>query len=170
MPLVELDPRSLRENPFSLLADEWALLSSGDLKSHNALTVAWGGLGHLWNRDVAFAFVRPTRHTYGFLEERAAFSLNFFGGERREALALCGRLSGRDGDKEARAGLVALDAGGWTAYEGVRLCLRCRVLHSQDLDPARFLDAGIAASYPERDYHRMYVGAVEGACRWEPDA
>lgn len=171
---VRIDPRSLRENPFGLVADEWMIVAAGSPgtcgRDWNGMTASWGGFGELWNHDVAFVFVRPTRHSYGFMEAASRFSLSFLGEGHREALRLFGSLSGRDHDKAAEAGLARrdFDSGGGAVpgFEEARLVLALRKLYAADIDPSRFVDPALAAHYPDRDWHRMYVGAVEGA--WAP--
>ena len=59
----------LNDNIFSLISKDWLLITAGEPERYNAMTASWGGLGHVWNRDVAFVFVRPTRHTYQFMEQ-----------------------------------------------------------------------------------------------------
>ena len=175
MDFRRIDPRSLSMNPFSLIAEEWMLVTAGAPGDWNTMTASWGGFGHLWNRDVAFVFVRPTRHTYGFMERESRFSLSFFGPGMRKALALCGSLSGRDVDKAQAAGITprAFDAAGGAdsanvvAFEEARLVLALRKLHAQDLDPACFVDPSINDHYEALDWHRLYVGAIEAA--WSGD-
>ena len=137
------------------------------------MTASWGGFGHLWNRDVAFVFVRPSRHTFGFMEASEGFTLSFFGEEGRRALQVCGAVSGRDHDKAAMAGLtpLAFEAGGrgWTAFAEARLVFACTKVHSQDLDPRGFIDPSIATHYDDRDWHRLYVGAIEAAWEGKPE-
>lgn len=50
------------ENVFHLLGKDWALITADDGERVNAMTVSRGGMGILWNRPVAFLFVRPQRH------------------------------------------------------------------------------------------------------------
>jgi flavin reductase (DIM6/NTAB) family NADH-FMN oxidoreductase RutF len=101
------------------------------------------------------------------MEGCARFSLSFFGEEHRKALQTCGAISGRDGDKAAKAGLTPrsfeTEAGEWTSFSEARLVLGCRKIHAQDLDPEGFIDPAIAPHYAEGDWHRMYVGAIEAA-------
>jgi flavin reductase (DIM6/NTAB) family NADH-FMN oxidoreductase RutF len=164
---LPFDWRRLGDNSFSLVANEWMLITAGPREDCNMMTASWGGFGHLWNRDVAFVFVRPTRHTFGYMEKNALFSLSFFGEDGRRALQVCGSSSGRDGDKTKAAGITSLTlekgGEGWTAYEEARLVLACRKVHAQDLDPKGFIDPGIAQNYPDHDWHRLYVGAIEAA-------
>lgn len=162
-----IDWRALGENPFTLFAKDWTLITAGKAQAWNTMTASWGGLGHLWNMDVVFCFVRPSRHTFGFIEGHERFSLSFFGEEHRRALEVCGAVSGRDGDKAAKAGLSPRQfegsAGEWTSFREARLVLGCRKIHAQDLDPDSFLDPAIAAHYAKGDWHRMYVAALEAA-------
>lgn len=167
--------RGLGLDPWRLIADEWMLVTAGKLESWNTMTASWGGFGHLWNRDVTFVFIRPTRHTFSFMERSEGFTLSFFAPEHRRILDICGSRSGRDKDKAAEAGIhprmFALNEDGGAssrvAFEEARLVLSCRKIYAQDIAPACFLDPAIETNYPAKDWHRLYVGAIEGA--WERD-
>jgi len=155
-------PRELQENPFKLIGDDWTLVTAGTLESWNTLTASWGGLGVLWGRTTSFIFIRPTRHTFGFLERSERFTLSFFDESWRPALRHAGAVSGRDHDKAAETGLRPVEAvPGGVAFEQARLVIVNRKLHAQDIDPAGFRDPAIEKSYPLRDYHRLYVGEIE---------
>ncbi len=159
--LKETDPRSLGDNPFKLIGDDWMLITAGTLESYNTMTASWGGLGVLWNRDVCFCFVRPTRHTYKFMEDAGRFTLSFFGEEYRGALNYCGSHSGKDVDKTKEAGITpALSESGTVHFAEARLIIECEKIYFQDILPRNFLAPGIAKLYPQKDYHRMYVGAI----------
>ncbi|MBI5548271.1 MAG: flavin reductase family protein [Deltaproteobacteria bacterium] len=159
-----IDPKALALRPFSVLDDGWALLVGG-VDKPNPMTVSWGGLGTVWNRPVVTVYVRPTRHTYGLLNAHPEFTLNFLPEGRRAALDLCGSLSGRDTDKWSAAKLTRL------ASEKVqvprvgeaRLAFECRILADFDFDPSRLLDPAVEALYPQRDFHRAYLGEVLAA-------
>ncbi len=161
MPFEEIPPETIQDNPFRLIGSTWMLVTAGTLQSYNTMTASWGGLGVLWNKNIAICFIRPTRYTYGFMESADRFTLSFFGEEYRDTLNLCGTKSGRDVDKAAATGLipVATDSGAVT-FAQARLVLECRKLYSQDIQPSRFHDATIERHYPKQDYHRMYIGEV----------
>ena len=151
----------IKDNVFKLIADDWMLVTAGSLKSFNTMTASWGTLGELWNRKIAVCFVRPSRHTYQFMEREDVFSLSFFDEKYRDALNFCGTKSGRDVDKMAHTGLTPLTSKSGTVYfEQARLVLICRKIYIQDLDPGKFLDPKIEKQYPKKDYHRMYVGDI----------
>ncbi|MBQ5373195.1 MAG: flavin reductase family protein, partial [Bacteroidaceae bacterium] len=50
-----------QEDVFHLIGKEWMLITAGNIKHFNTMTASWGGLGWLWNKPVAFIFVRPER-------------------------------------------------------------------------------------------------------------
>jgi flavin reductase (DIM6/NTAB) family NADH-FMN oxidoreductase RutF len=106
--------------------------------------------------------LRPTRHTYQFLEEASWYTLSFFDEQYRSALNHIGKVSGRDHDKAAETGLepVALDHQAVT-FRQARLVLVSRKLHAQNLDPAGFVDPSLPRHYEAKDYHRLYVGEIE---------
>ena len=151
----ELDPKELKGNVFSLFDDRWTLITAGTRDRCNTMTASWGGLGVLWNKNVATIYVRPQRYTFEFLENTGSFTLSFFGEQWRKALAYCGSASGRDEDKFAHCGFHVAMAGEEASYiQEADLVLVCRKLYWNDLDPCG-LDC-----YPEKDYHRMYIGEI----------
>jgi len=159
--LKKIKPGALTDNVFRMMGDEWFLFTAGDLVSWNTMTAAWGGLGYLWERPVAFGFVRPQRYTYQFTERRSHFTFCFLGRQHRKALRFCGSHSGRDCDKAAGAGLTpAATRLGNVYFKEARLVLECRKIYWQDVDPAHFVDEALHTIYPARDYHRMYVGEI----------
>jgi flavin reductase (DIM6/NTAB) family NADH-FMN oxidoreductase RutF len=126
----------------------------------NTMTASWGGLGVLWERKVATCYIRPTRHTFGFVEQALQFTLSFFDEKHRKALTYCGTHSGRDTDKVKGAGLTPVKEGGFVYFLEARLVLACRKIYYQDIGPERFLDPRIEGMYPQKDYHRMYIGEI----------
>lgn len=149
----------LNENVFSLISKDWLLITAGAPERYNAMTASWGGLGHVWSRDVAFVFVRPTRYTYQFMEQYDRFTLSFFTKEYKKALSFCGSKSGRDVDKFAATGLTASKSA--PVYpEEARLVLFCRKLFYSDVVPTGMIDKSIEDFY-KNDYHRMYIGEIE---------
>ncbi len=93
-------------DPFTKFEKDWALLTAGTREHFNSMTIGWGSFGTVWNKDVLTVYVRPDRYTWQFLKDSEYFTVSFFPETCREALGLMGRLSGRDGDKAAAAGLT----------------------------------------------------------------
>ena len=139
MQFQEIDIREIKENAIRLIRDEWALITAGDQKKWNTMTVSWGGIGELWGKDVAMIFIRPQRYTYEFIEREDYFTMSFFEKEYKKALSLCGSKSGRDIDKAKEAGLTPLFLGSAVAIEEAKLVFICRKVAYQDLDQLGFL-------------------------------
>lgn len=157
----EVKASELMFNPFTLIDQEWMLVTAGTQQAHNTMTASWGGFGVLWKRYVSMIFVRPQRYSMEFLEHENCYTLNFFDRPYRQALAYCGSHSGRDVDKDHETGLTArydLDA---PYYEEARIVMVCRKLHGQPLDPGCFLDPSIEPeNYPDKDYHKLFIAEI----------
>jgi len=150
---------------FRLFDDRWMLLSAGDFRSgrFNTMTVSWGSLGIMWHKPIAHVVVRPSRHTFSFIENGDSFTLCAFPERYRDALSLLGTRSGRDGDKIADAGLTPCAAAcvAAPAFTEADLVIECRKIYWHDFAPDRFLDASIGRNYPPQgDYHRSYYGEI----------
>lgn len=150
-----------KDNPFTLIGNEWMLITAGTPDNFNTMTASWGGMGRLWDRNVCFIFVRPTRYTYEFMEKNETFSLSFFTKEWRDALVLCGSKSGRDIDKAKATGLEPIPGNhNTTGFAQARMIIECRKIYYYDIIPGQILDPAIDKFYPKKDYHRMYIGEI----------
>ena len=159
----KIDIKQLQGNAVSMFDDKWCLITAGNKDSYNTMTASWGAMGELWNKDVCFIFIRPQRYTLEFTEREEYFTLSFFGDEYKKALTFCGRNSGRDCDKAKETGLTPMEIDGSMSFEESETVIVCKKLFYQDIDPEGFVDKAIdGVCYPEKDYHRMYVGEVVG--------
>ncbi|OPY60060.1 MAG: Flavoredoxin [Syntrophorhabdaceae bacterium PtaU1.Bin034] len=155
-----IEPEQVKDNPFKLIGKDGMLVTAGEAGSFNTMTASWGGLGVLWARNVCFSVVRPTRYTYTFLEKSDSYTLCFFEEKYKDVLTFCGTKSGRDVDKIAKTGLTPVVDDGPIYFEEARLVFQCRKLYFQDIIPGNFKDRDIEAFYPDKDYHRWYVGEI----------
>lgn len=162
---IKISPKELG-NAMKMIGTDWTLITVRDKAQDkvNAMTASWGTMGVLWNRNVAIVFVRPQRYTYGLIGDEERFSLAFFGdNEYRDALALCGKESGRDCDKLALSGLSTVDCGDVPIIREAKTLLVCRKLYEDDLRENCFIDKDMLKFYKEKDYHRFYVCEIEEA-------
>ena len=156
----------IQDNVFKLIGKDWMLVTSGTPDNYNMMTASWGAAGVLWRKPIAITFVRPQRHTFGFLEKQPFFTLSFFPEEQRELLNICGTTSGRDLNKMNIDGLNAVETpSGSVAFEEARLVLECRKIYFDDIKPEFFQVFDIEKIYPAKDYHRFYIGEIIQA--WE---
>lgn len=157
-----------RENAFELIGKEWMLVTAGTPDRFNMMTASWGGIGWLWNKPVAFVFVRPERHTYTFVEENERLTLCFLGHDEamRDAYNFCGTKSGRDFDKAAATGLRPIPTeNGAVSFEQARLTLECRKLFRSDFKAENFIDREVLERWynerPGGSLHTLYVVEIE---------
>lgn len=160
----KIDPKQIEHNVFSMIGDQWMLVTAGSKENCNTMTASWGGLGVLWNKPVATAYIRPQRYTKQFLDENEYFTLSFFGEEYRKALSLCGSKSGRDTDKVKECGFTVMESRDGAPYFGeAELVLVCRKHFVQQMDPANIPEDICSSVYPTRDYHYIYIGEITEA-------
>jgi flavin reductase (DIM6/NTAB) family NADH-FMN oxidoreductase RutF len=144
--------------------DAWFLLTSGDFVKgqYNTMTVSWGSIGMIWSKPFAQVVVRPTRHTYGFIQTFPDFTLCAFDEEHREALRLLGTKSGRDFDKISSSNLTPIPSKKVNAptFAEANLVIECRKVYQAPFNPEHFIDPDIEKCYSENDYHTCYYGEI----------
>lgn len=159
-----LDLEKLTFSPFRTIGKRWMLVSAGDREHYNTMTASWGGLGVLWNKNVAMIYLRPQRYTKEFIEANERFTLSFFDESERSALQFCGSHSGRDCDKAKETGLVPTTLDGSVTFFQAKMVFVCQKLYKQDFLPDGFLDPSLVEkNYPHRDFHTMYVAEILSA-------
>ncbi len=158
---IKKSPKEIRDNPFTLLDDDWMLITAGNKESFNMMTASWGGFGILWNKPVVYIFIRPQRYTLQFTEKHAFFTLTFFEKKYKNILNLCGSKSGKQINKMENIGLTSIETETGNIYfKEARLVMECRKLYSEDIKKSNFIVSTPLSNYPLKDYHKMYIGEI----------
>lgn len=84
--LQKIDPKTLTVNPFTLIGDQWMLITAGTPEHCNTMTASWGGVGVLWRSLPPPAISVPSAHTKEFVDNSDYFTLCFFDESYRKAL------------------------------------------------------------------------------------
>lgn len=160
--MKRINPREIDENVIRLIGDKWMLVAAGDREKFNMMTASWGSMGFLWNKPVVMVFVRPQRYTFEFTEKCDMFTLTFFDERYRQALNVCGSVSGKEVDKVKESELTPyFTETGNPASEEASLVLECRKLYTDFLEEEAFVDRKIVdAQYKEKDFHKVYVAEI----------
>ena len=157
----EINPYEIADNPFKLIGKDWALVTAKNGDGCNTMTASWGGVGIMWNKPVAFTFIRPQRFTFGLMENEEYYSLSFYSEEYRKALSFCGTKSGRDYDKVKECKLTPVYDEKAPYFEEARLVLICRKLYAQDMNGESAVDKELVLpQYTAGDYHKMYISEI----------
>ncbi|MHB1295199.1 MAG: flavin reductase family protein [Anaerolineae bacterium] len=133
----------------------------------NVLTLGWGQIGPGYHgRPIAVIAVTPRRYSWRFLEEVPEFVLAIPNDALADAAALCGRVSGREGDKFAAAGLSpvpSLDVRAPSILE-CPINLECRIYTK--VAPPHMLLTPEHRQRPLAEQHTIYFAEVLGAYGW----
>lgn len=161
MSFKEMKAKDLDLNPFTGFNNQWALLTAEKDGKVNTMTISWGGVGILWNKEVATAYVRPQRYTKEFIDGSENFSISFFPEEYHEKLVYCGRTSGRDEDKIAKTGFTVAHKNGIPYFEEAETVLLVKKLFVTEMKEENFIDKSLVpANYANKDYHSIYIGEI----------
>ena len=158
--MKEILANNLEKTAFEMIGKDSMLLTAGNSESYNTMTASWGGLGVLWNKNVVFAFVRPQRFTFEFMNDNDYFSCSFFNEEFRNALAYCGKYSGRDVDKAKECNLTPDFSENAPYFEEADTVIVCKKLYVQQMTEDSIIDDSIKANYNGDDYHHVFVGEI----------
>lgn len=160
---VKLAPEAIQGNFIDLIGNRWMLVTAEKDGVANTMTASWGGVGVLWGAPAAFVFIRPQRYTFDFTEASDEMTLSFFDEKYRDALDLCGSVSGRTHDKIAESGLTLCRREGMPCFEEASLTLFCRKKYADFLHEDRFTDMSPMKTYAKKDFHMMYICEIIGA-------
>ena len=166
--MKEIDPLKITDNFIKLISSDWMLITAGDAEKYNMMTASWGGVGELWSKHVATAYVRPERYTDQFIARTHRFTLSFFADDMKKMLGVMGKESGRSFDKMNFEGLTAKTLPtGQVTFEEARLVLDCKVLYVDALQADKFIDKESLAKWyndgPGGSLHNVYIAEIVGA-------
>ena len=145
---------------FKKFNKDWALLTAGDKNKYNTMTIRWGTLGILWNKEVVTVFVRKSRYTHEFIENNEYFTVSFYSDEYKKDLGILGSVSGRDKDKVSLTKLTPEFLDNTTTFREASETLVCKKIYMQDMDitsiPVDIKDK----LYSDFDIHTIVIGEV----------
>lgn len=157
-------PREVVEiNPWVKIGDEWAAICAEKDGKANAMTASWGGVGVMWNKDVATVYIRESRYTKELIDGSDLFSICFFDNtpSNKATLKILGSISGRNEDKMAGCKLHINHHKDVPFIDEASFVLVCKKLSKTEMTPDQFIDPEIKDTYyKDGDYHTMYIGEI----------
>ena len=160
MAFKEISIDTLKINPFHKISKEWMLITAGDEKKSNTMTASWGGVGIMWGKNVATAYIRPQRYTKEFVDAGDYFTVTLFDGYKKE-LGVLGSKSGRDGDKIAEVSFDIEEVENQPTFKQGKMVFVCKKIYSDMIDPKQFIDSSLDERwYPQKDYHQRYISEI----------
>jgi flavin reductase (DIM6/NTAB) family NADH-FMN oxidoreductase RutF len=128
----------------------------------NVMTIGWATIGVVWGQQVLVVMVRPSRYTYGFIQESGLFTVNVPGPEMRSFVNLCGTKSGRDVDKLAQVTTSMGQTVDCVRLDDCPVVYECQVVHTNDVLPDTLSPDIVGRAYAKGDFHRLYYGRIHG--------
>jgi len=158
----EIKPEELSKSAFQLIGSDWMLITAENETKANTMTASWGGLGVMWNKNVAYMVLRPQRYTKEFVDSSDTYSLCFFEGNYKKQLSYLGSVSGRDEDKISKSGLTLSHYDKTPYFKEADIVVLCKKLFAQKLMPESFIEKDlIEKNYPDKDFHTLYISEIE---------
>ena len=130
----------------------------------NTMTIGWGSFGFIWGMSTFEALVRESRFSKSAMDDCDTFTVTIpYNDDMKEALGVCGRVSGRDADKIRDCGLEIVDAKAvdTPVVYGKGLVLECKTVMRLPMDKNTVDKAVLDKWYANGDLHTMYYGKIE---------
>ncbi|MBN2788956.1 MAG: flavin reductase family protein [Candidatus Delongbacteria bacterium] len=174
MERIIIEPNDFNSDLIKLWSKKWMLLTSGSYESadYNTMTVGWGSIGVMWNKPFVQVVVRPTRHTFKYMEKYDSFTLTAFPDKYNDKLKYLGTVSGKDENKINKSELTVISSKKISSpgFDEAELIIECKKIYWDDIRPKNFLDNKIDENYNANDYHRIYFGEIlliEGVIKYK---
>lgn len=156
--MKEIKHENFQENAFEMIGKDWLLITAEKDGKVNTMTASWGGVGILWNKKVAYIFIRPQRYTKEFVDFSDRLSVCVLPNSYRKELSYLGNVSGKDEDKISNANLKVQKYEDVPYFDEARLTLICRKLYAQDLKEEYFIEKDIIDKwYPQKSNGRNII-------------
>lgn len=148
-------------NEFSSMLNDGCLLTAGNMDKFNTMTINWGLVGNLYQKEVITVFVRPSRYTYEFIQNNEYFTLSFFYPSHKTKMSYLGTVSGRDENKVEKSGLTPISFDNDTvSFKEAYLTIVCKKVYQEKMNIDK-LDQKIAKTfYSFGDGHDMVIGEI----------
>lgn len=123
----------------------------------NIMTIGWGGIIRMWDRQILVVPVRTSRYTHELLSQADEFIVAVpKPGEMLDELSFCGSRSGRNIDKLKECHLTG--QGGLVGCDNYR----AKIVFRQPMDQSELAESFLNNYYPLRNMHVLYY------CEFEP--
>lgn len=165
----EISVETLSLCVFDAVGQEGMLVTAEtDCGAPNPMTATWGGFCVFLGEPCVLTFIRPSRYTHALVKKTRRLSLSFLGEEGKDALKVCGSMSGKNRDKIAAAGLspFRLPEGPFS-YLTARLAVAATVIFEMPLDAKGITDSEYLRYYRGGDLHTVFISRIDAVYRRE---
>lgn len=153
--------KDLVKNLCDKLNSEWALLTAGDEKKFNSMTISWGSFGVLWFKNTITVYVRPERYTLEFLKKQKYFTVSFYDEKNKKDLQILGTKSGRDTNKMKEISLTPKFLEQGVTFKEAKQTFVCRKLYMGQFNLEGIDEEVKQKIYEGQKGHFVFIGEIE---------
>ena len=153
--------KDIVKNLCDKLNNEWALLTAGDKKKFNSMTISWGSFGVLWFKNVVTVYVRPERYTLEFLKKQKYFTVSFYDKKYKKDLQILGTKSGRNTNKMQEISLTPNFLEKGITFKEASQTFVCKKLYMGQMDLNKMDEQTKQQNYTSPEGHYVFIGEIE---------
>ena len=162
-----IDVKEIPGDVFTLVSQDFAILTAGNPSHYNSMVTGWGGWGILFSKPAVFSFLRSNRYTLELMRKELKYTMTFFDDEFKEDIMKFGMSSGRDSDEKMKntrlTAVQTLDSN--MAFKEAKIIIECKLIEVTTVSPDDFYtEEGrkfIEDAYAETNaYHKMVFGEI----------
>ena len=164
-----VDVRNIKEDVFTLVGEDYGILTAGTPEKFNSMVTSWGGWGIVFGKPGVFHFLRSNRYTLELMRDQQTYTVSFFDDEFKDDIMQFGMKSGRNSDKMKKTKLTAVQTpAGNSAYKEAKIILECRLIEVTTVAPEDFYNAEdrkfVTDAYAETgDWHKLVLSQITKA-------
>jgi len=162
-----IDVKDIPSDVFTLIAEDFAVVTAGTPAHYNSMLAGWGGWGVNFQKPSTFLIFGAKRYTLKLMREEQSYTMAFFDEEYKEDIMPFGTLSGNDGDEKMRnTKLTAVQTpAGNMAFKEAKLIIENLLVQVTTVTPNDFYkDKGqtlMVGTYANpQDYHKIIFGEI----------
>lgn len=162
----EITPKEICDNVFTLVGEEFAVVTSGKKDNYNSMIASGGGLGLVFKKPSTFLIFRKDRYTLELIKKEHTYTLSYFPKDYNEQVLFLGSKSGRDSRKMKEVKLRSVQTPlGDICFEEARLIIQCKLTQittprSDDFYGQEAKEYIKEAYKTSRDYRQYVYGEI----------
>ncbi len=164
-----IDVKNIKEDVFTLIGEDYGILTAGTSEKFNSMVTSWGGWGIVFGKPGVFHILHSNRYTLEQIREQQAYTVSFFDEQFKDDIMQFGMKSGRDSNKMKETKLTGVQTpNGNPAYKEAKIILECRLAEVTTVAPEDFYDEEdrkfvVDAHTETGEYHKLVLSQITKA-------
>lgn len=118
-----------RFNIFSLVGEDFFLVTAGKKDNYNSMTGSGGGFGLHFRKPSTMCIFQSDRYTLELIQKEQTYTLSYFSDEYKKQLIFLGNKSGRNSQKMQEVELASIQTpSGDVSFKEAKLIIECKLM------------------------------------------